>query len=57
MTIKVERTLSGLRFTTPKGEREFINDSEWSRKTAIEALNLFEHVYHFNRKNIRFKHT
>ena len=56
MTIKVEKTLSGLRLTTPKGEREFINDDEWSRKTAIEALNIFEHVYHFNRRNIRFKH-
>jgi hypothetical protein len=58
VTINVERCFAGsMRFmlTNRKGEREFIRGEEWTRKLASEALDLYEYVYHFKRKSIRFE--
>ena len=59
MKIIVERCMGNtFRLTTPCGKREFIKHEEgdwWSRKHATQALNLFESVYGFKRRNIRFE--
>ena len=59
--IKVESTWSGhkdehgFRLTLPDGSRESVRGSEWNRRTATEALNLFERVYGIPRSTIRFE--
>lgn len=44
----------GFRLTTPSGLREQLRGETWTRRLASEALDLFEHVYHFKRSAIRF---
>lgn len=57
MTIKVEGVHNGsdfgYRMTDPKGHRETIYRDTWPAK---EALDIWEHVYGYKRKNIRFDH-
>lgn len=58
--IVVERCWGGkniyFRLTMPNGEREFVRQETWTRKTATEALDLLEGVYGYCRQAIRFVH-
>jgi len=56
ITIKVERCWPSNRWqmTTPDGQRETLYAEEWTRKESSWALDLFEKVYHYRRKDIRF---
>jgi hypothetical protein len=64
MKVKVEACWSGgdnhyFRLTMPDGSRESVTPDEpmiWSRKTATEALNVLESVYHVERRKVRFDH-
>jgi hypothetical protein len=64
MTVKVEKCVGGsstyFRLTFPYGSitlREFILQEYWSRRTATEARDVLEKVYHFRRNSIKFKHV
>lgn len=54
--IKVERIWPGDRWQlqTPEGKREIIRAEKWTRAQSREALDLFENVYNYPRKKIRF---
>lgn len=60
MRVKVEATWNGLRdgegfrLTFPCGGRESVQGRQWGRRTATEALDIAEHVYHLNRRLVRF---
>lgn len=61
MIVTVERCKYGFRLTMPSGDREFIDyhdshDSWWCRYYAIQALNVLEYAYGYNRRSIRFNH-
>lgn len=45
-----------IRLSIPYAGHEYIDGREWTRKTAKEALDLLEKVYHIPRKTIRFRH-
>ena len=58
MIVKVEKCWAGqevYRLTLPDGSRERINRDTWNRQAASEALDLLEHVYHLERRKIRFQ--
>ena len=59
MIVKVEKCWAGQevyhRLTLPDGSRERINSATWNRKAAAEARDLLEHVYHLERRKIRFQ--
>ena len=60
--IRVERCWNGgtrfsFRLTMPDGSRESVTGEEWTRKVAGEALNIAEHVYGYDRRNVRFSHS
>ena len=53
--IRVEATCNGgFRLTTPDGCREYVRGYRWRIEQRKEALDLFEHVYQYPRKQIRF---
>ena len=60
MKVNVERCWSGggdrftFRLTLPDGSREIVSGQEWNRRTASEALDVLESVYHLKRTAIRF---
>lgn len=57
MKIKVESCFNGhyvFQRLSWKDHYICIRDEKWSRKTAIEALNILENVYGLQRKTIRF---
>jgi hypothetical protein len=54
MRIKVERTLQGFRLTDKYGNREYLSGRDWTRKLASQALDVYEYVYGYRRKTIRF---
>lgn len=59
MRIQVQPEFAGslrFRLTTPDGKREYVRGEKWTRKLASEALDLYQYVYKFKRKNIRFVH-
>lgn len=58
--IKVESCWGGgerfsFRLTFPDGSRESISGDTWTRKTASQALDIAEHVYGYDRRNVRFE--
>ena len=60
MIVRVEATWDGsrdghgFRLTMPDGRRESVRGEAWDRKTASQALDLLEHVYHVKRGAVRF---
>lgn len=56
MTINVERGWNDTFRLTFRGQREVLHGTEWTRKIANTALNLYSNVYGLKRSNIRFKH-
>lgn len=58
MTILVDRCSDGtFRLTDPQGRRESISNElgdRWDRDFASQALDLYQHVYHYKRRGIRF---
>lgn len=64
MRIHVELCYNGrrdkeiYRLTLPTGAREYVSVPDgdgWTRKAATKALDILEHVYHYNRRGIRFQ--
>lgn len=55
--IKVERCFPGNRWrmTTPNGNRETLHAEKWTKRESSRALDLFENVYHYRRKDIHFE--
>jgi hypothetical protein len=60
MKVKIERCFAGgnfyFRLVLPNGQRERINEENWTRKVSSEALDLLESVYGFQRNKIKFIH-
>ncbi len=42
--------------TDQKGHRDVIRGCVWNRKVATEALDMYQYVYKYKRKNVRFDH-
>lgn len=59
MKIKVEGVCGsklGYRMTDPQGRRETVSGVLWTRTLAKKALDIWENVYGYKRRNIRFIH-
>ena len=40
--------------TWGNGHWQHLHAEKWNRRTASEALNILEHVYHLDRRSVRF---
>lgn len=63
MKVNVQHEFTGsmrfrltFRFGRDRRGCEYVRAEEWSRQVAVEALDLLQHCYGINRRNVRFVH-